>query len=211
MSKYCEELHKITHKMHRIKFPFEREIIPDNGVYLLFEKGELGHSSDRIVRVGSHRGDGNLRNRINEHFLVENKDRSIFRKNIGRAILNRNNDDYINIWELNITSRENKEKFGHKINVEYQENIETMVTEYIRENFSFAVIEMKEERLYFEKKLISEISNCMECKKSKNWLGNYSTKYKIIKGGLWQVNHLFKEGFSDEEFFYFKEKIESVI
>ena len=53
---------------------------------------------DRIVRIGTHRGDNNLYNRLKEHFINENKDRSIFRKNIGRALLNKNQDSYLEIW-----------------------------------------------------------------------------------------------------------------
>ena len=32
------------------------------------------------------------------------KDRSIFRKNIGRAILNKNNDSFLEIWNLDFTT-----------------------------------------------------------------------------------------------------------
>lgn len=95
MSIYCSEIHEIVKKMKRIRFPFEREIIPKNGIDILFEINELGHSGERIVRIGSHTGDGKLRTRLKEHFLVENKDRSIFRKNIGRALLNNSNDDFL--------------------------------------------------------------------------------------------------------------------
>ena len=89
MSKYCSELHKIVNKMERFEFPFNREDIPKNGLYILFEKNELGHDGDRIVRIGTHTGQSQLRSRLKQHFMNENKDRSIFRKNIGRALLNK--------------------------------------------------------------------------------------------------------------------------
>jgi hypothetical protein len=63
-----------------------------NGIYVLFERGEECHDGGRIVRVGTHTGDGQLRSRMLQHFVNENKDRSIFRKNIGRALLNRDRD-----------------------------------------------------------------------------------------------------------------------
>ena len=66
--------------------------VPLNGIYLLYERGELGHGADRIVRVGTHTGKNQLVSRLKQHFVHENKDRSIFRKNIGRAILNRQQD-----------------------------------------------------------------------------------------------------------------------
>jgi len=79
-----------------LRFPFCEDQIPLNGIYILFEKGELAHNTDRIVRIGTHTGINQLRSRLKQHFIVENKDRSIFRKNIGRALLNKNHDDFIN-------------------------------------------------------------------------------------------------------------------
>ena len=86
--KECEEIHNLFNNTKRLKFPFNEEEIPLNGIYILFEKNEFAHNLDRIVRVGTHTGDNQLRARLNQHFVKENKDRSIFRKNIGRALLN---------------------------------------------------------------------------------------------------------------------------
>ena len=85
MSKKCNKLHKLFNNMKIYSFPFNEELIPKNGIYILFEKGEKGHNTNRIVRVGTHTGINQLRSRLKQHFLNENKDRSIFRKNIGRA------------------------------------------------------------------------------------------------------------------------------
>lgn len=65
----------------------------------------------------------------------------------------------------------------------------------------------KKQRLFLESKLISEVSNCDECKSSKQWLGRYSPKIKIKESGLWQVNELYKEGFTEKEFELFKNKL----
>ena len=192
MSKECLELHNYIRKLKRYKFPLDKDIIPENGVYILFEKNELGHDGERIVRIGTHTGDNNLFKRLKEHFCIENKDRSIFRKNIGRAILNKRNDNYLPIWEIDFTPKKNKELFGNLINKQYQMEIEKEVTDYIVNNFSFSVIEIldKEERLNLERKFIEIVSSCTECKPSKNWLGNYSTENKIKEKGLWQVQHV---------------------
>lgn len=89
----CGELHAWVASLQRFTFPFDKKLIPLNGLYFLFEKGEMGHHGlMRIVRVGTHTGEGQLRSRMGQHFLVENKDRSIFRKNVGRALLNRDHD-----------------------------------------------------------------------------------------------------------------------
>jgi len=86
-------------------YPFELDKIPQNGIYFLFEKGEIAHGYRRIVRVGTHTGENQLRNRLSQHFFNENKDRSIFRKNVGRAILSKNCDPYLSVWELDFTTR----------------------------------------------------------------------------------------------------------
>jgi len=88
MSYECSSVHKLTNELEKHSFPFDESTIPMNGVYVLFQKGEKGHQLDRIVRIGTHTGDNQLRSRLKQHFLFKNKDRSIFRKNIGRALLN---------------------------------------------------------------------------------------------------------------------------
>lgn len=88
----CEKLHLLFNKLKRHRFPFKDEKIPMNGIYILFEKGEKGHGVDRIVRIGTHIGNDQLKPRLNQHFIKQNKDRSIFRKNIGRSLINRDYD-----------------------------------------------------------------------------------------------------------------------
>jgi len=201
MSNCCEHIHKLCNNAKRFSFPFGNNEIPLNGIYILFEKGEFGHDVDRIVRIGTHTGKNQLSSRIYQHFLNENKDRSIFRKNIGRAILNKNNDKYLEIWEYDLTTKENKEKYKNIVDISKQNEIEKEVTKYIQDNFSFSIliIEDKETRLSIESKLITTISLCNNCKPSEVWLGNYSTKDKIRKSGLWLVNELWKEPLSSED------------
>jgi len=194
MSKICKELHKLFNSLKRFTFPFDDSQIYINGIYILFENGEAGHSLDRIVRIGTHTGDSQLRSRLKQHFILENKDRSIFRKNIGRAILNKRKDPYLKIWEFDLTTKNNREKFTHLVNKEYQSQVENEVSKYIQDNFSFCLFKVadKDKRKEIESKLISTISLCNGCEPSKNWLGRYSTKDKIRVSGLWQVNELYK-------------------
>ena len=201
MENYCKYIHKLFCGVKRFTFPFCKNKIPKNGIYVLFENGEIAHSVDRIVRIGTHTGQNQLYSRLNQHFLVENKDRSIFRKNIGRAILNKNNDDFIKYWELDLTTRHSKEKYLGKIDNKKQNEIEKAVTNYIQNNFSFIVFEVddKDRRLTIESKIISTVSLCGECKQTQQWLGNYSTKRKIIESGLWLVNELWKEPLNNED------------
>ena len=198
MTNTCHEIHQIFHQLTRLRFPFEKSHIPPNGIYILFEKGEYGHGVERIVRVGTHTGNGQLPSRLRQHFIVENKDRSIFRKNIGRAFLNADNDTYLPIWNLDMTTRKAKETQGHRIIPARQQQIEKRVSAYLQENLSFVVfpVENKSDRLRLESKIISTVSLCQNCHPSTIWLGLMSPKRKIRESGLWLVNELYKESLS---------------
>ena len=198
----CTELHQLFNQLPHHHFPFDPKKIPSNGIYILFEKGEVAHDTNRIVRIGTHNGDGNLISRLKSHFIKENKDRSIFRKNIGRALLNQANDPYIEHWEIDLTSREAKNNFQHKVDLIRQKQIEHLVTEYIQKSFWFVVfpVEKREDRLFWESRIISTVSRCNECRPSGNWLGLHSPKDKIRESGLWIVNELYKQPLSDKEF-----------
>jgi hypothetical protein len=194
--------------MERLSYPFDKGKIPLNGIYILFEKGEIAHSVDRIVQVGSHIGDDNLLARLKEHFMKENKDRSVFRKNIGRAILYKNNDSFLPRWELDLTSKEMRNKYLPIINVEKQKETEGDVTKHIHDNITFVVfrIDDKNARLALESKIISTVSLC-ECKQTDTWLGNYSSKEKIRKSGLWLEKELQKTPLNDEDVQYLEKVI----
>lgn len=202
MNNKCEILHRELRRLHRYSFPFNKKDIPANGVYILFQKGEMAHDGDRIVRIGTHTGANQLPSRLQQHFVNPNKDRSIFRKNIGRCLLNMRKDPYLEKWEFDLTSVENKRRYSHLIDKVYQDTIEDEISQYIQQEFSFVVIpiESKEQRILFEKRLISQVSLCNQCSSTDAWLGNYSPNKKIVESGLWQVNELYKEPFSDDEF-----------
>src|SRR6476646_10177585 len=112
MQNSCEELHQWANSLTVFTFPFDIRALPLNGLYFLFENGETAHGTNRIVRVGTHTGKDQLPSRLKQHFLVENKDRSIFRKNIGRALLNKDNDPFLSDWELDLTARKAKDHYS---------------------------------------------------------------------------------------------------
>jgi len=195
MSEICKNLHEIFNQMVTLRFPILNANIPKNGIYIIFEKGEKSHNTNRIVRVGTHTGNNQLRSRLHQHFVNEKKDRSIFRKNIGRCILKKTGDPFIKYWELDLTSRSAREKYTGLIDMEKQKNIERKVTKYLHKNCSFTVFKVpdKETRLSFESKIISTISLCNGCKSSDNWIGQYSPISKIRESGMWLVQGLYKE------------------
>lgn len=195
MNKACSEIHTIFNMMERFNFPFDESLIPKNGIYILYEKSELGHDGDRVIRIGTHTGENQLRSRIKQHFINEKKDRSIFRKNIGRALLNKTNDNFIEQWEWDLTTRKNKDKYTPLLDEGKQVSVEHRVSEHIQNKMSFVTFEVQEkkERLQLESRIISTVSLCKECGSSKDWLGNCSTKDKIKESGLWLVNELYKK------------------
>jgi hypothetical protein len=201
MSEMCATLHRLCGGMTIFSFSFDQTMIPLNGIYVLFEDGEKAHGASRIVRVGTHTGDSQLRSRLEQHFTNPNKDRSIFRKNIGRALLNRDHDPFLAQWDLDLTSSEAKRRYGPALDREKQSTVEQRVSDYIRRSFHFVVfsVEYKETRLDLEAKMISTVSICQECVPSKDWLGFHSPKDRIRESGLWLVNKLYGEQLSDAD------------
>lgn len=195
MRKICSELHHLANSLPQFKYPFDLVNFPTNGIYFLFEKGELSHSTNRIVRIGTHRGQDRLPSRLIEHYINENKDRSIFRKNIGRALLKKAHDPFLKKWEYDLTKREAKILLESAVDFAYQRKIEIQVTNVIRSEFSFIVIPINsyEDRHYFERKAIATVSLCSICEPSHAWLGLSSPVQKIRESGLWNVQHLYKE------------------
>lgn len=195
MSSICRAIHEVSNALEIHSFPFSDGEIPGNGISILFERGETAHGGHRIVRIGSHRGDGRLPSRMDQHFIQENKDRSILRKNIGRCFLHRDSDPFLEDWNVDLTSREARDRYAGQIDSEKQAAVERQVTEYIRETFSLAVLEVgeREARQSLLRKLIATISFCDECEASENWLGLASPEQKIRDSGLWQTQHLYKE------------------
>lgn len=201
MTNVCDRLHRLCNSLPRQRFPFDESRVPENGIYILFEQGEYGHGADRIVRVGTHNGARRLRSRLIEHFINENKDRSIFRKNIGRALLNQAHDPFLEQWEWDLTEKVAKARYKPLLDFQKQRAVEEKVSATIRSHFSFVVfpVEDKDQRLEWEEKLISTIFSCSECGPSPDWLGYHSPKEKIRASGLWLVQGLSGHGLSADE------------
>ena len=201
MSEICKQLHELLNTGKRFEFSIDYQAIPKNGIYVMFEKGEKAHGGDRIVRIGTHSGDNQLRSRLFQHFELENKNRSIFRKNIGRCILNKTHHPYLPIWELDTTSKKNKEAYLHLVDKQFEAEMEKQISAYIQANFSFVVLEVpqKSDRLLYESRLIGTVSNCTDCMPSPNWFGYDSPVEKIRKSGLWQVMELYAQPLSTDE------------
>ena len=182
---YVSILHDIFNVLRRFYYPYQKKrgknwIVPRNGIYVFFEKGEeytnpQGYLQDRIVRIGIHTKDsekgtqrGNkLFSRLGQHFKG-NMEASSFRRFVGDSLQNKQKQP--------IT------------------DIEKEVSTYMRENFSFVVfeVETQEEREFWEEKLTSTLAQA-----GKNgfisfpyWLGKYSSNANVKTSGLWQSDEM---------------------
>ena len=201
MSLACQYLHETLAKWPRFSARFDPGDIPDNGLYFLFERGETAHGRERIVRIGTHTGQNNLAKRLKEHLYTTNKDRSIFRKHIGRCLLAQRNAPFIEYWEIDLTTRKEREKWELIIDKQRLAETEKMVSEYINDYFSFTVLSVKDknQRLRYESGLLSAIAQCPECKASTQWLGSYHPNTVIRNSGLWNIQGLNNIPFTIEE------------
>jgi hypothetical protein len=183
----CVRLHTLFNNLPKYNWDNIDKISFDNGIYILFESGEKYHGMDRIVRVGTHRSNGRLRRRLKDHFISENKDGSIFRKNIGKAILNKNNHEYLRVWNVDTSKPDNIIRLGGDFNSAFQKKVEESVTKYMRENFFFVCfpVATEQERLRLEEGIIATLNKTSDFKASTEWRGKYSTEYEIVQSGLW--------------------------
>lgn len=178
----CEKLHDIVRRGVRYSYaPANNKFVvtnpegsalsdnyvpelPKNGVYIMFEHGELcNDDKDRIVRIGINEQPNRLPNRVMTHYTGTTR-RSVFRKHIGTALSN---------------------KLGVPAN-------EEQISEYIQNNISFVVVEVNDkiQREQLEKLLIGIVANCGNCTPSADWLGKYCDSPKVKHGKLWNVTFL---------------------
>lgn len=204
----CTELHRIFNAEKRYNAS-EIDSIPfENGIYIIFEKGENYGIYDRIVRVGTHTSPDRLKERLKDHFLRENKDGSIFRKNIGIAMLNKEKDPYLQIWALDTSKPSNT----HFVNHDKQSGAESRVSTYLRQNLYFTVfrVDDRARRLRLEEAIISTLYHTSDFKASDGWLGNSSTETEIRGSGMWLKQGLDAEPITTDELQFVKNQVRNI-
>ena len=167
----------------------------------MFERGERAHGVDRIVRVGTHRGGSNLPKRLREHFQTPNKDRSIFRKHVGRCLLASRHDPFLEQWEIDLTTRAARERHGGSIDRDRLQAVEREVSVYLVGNLTFVVlpVEREEDRVAVERGLLSTVASCGGCHPSDRWLGRHHRTATVRRVGLWNVQGLKRRPFVVED------------
>lgn len=194
----CDRLHKLFCSMPRYTWDQISQIPFTNGIYIIFEMGEQYHGMERVVRVGTHRSPNRLRARLSDHFVKEDHDGSIFRKNVGKAILNAYRDLYLATWTIDTSKQENRAYIDKEKNAD----TERRVSKFLREKFSFTVFQVKDknERLRLEEAIIAALNAEPEFMPSLKWSGLYSTEQEIRESGMWLKQGLNGKPITEAEF-----------
>ncbi len=187
-----EEIITWANKLERFSFGnLNRLKSVQNGIYLLFEKGEKVEGFDRIVRVGSHPSQGRFCRRLTDHFNKKQR-ASIMRKHIGRCFLNRTSDSYIHIWNFNNVKVKRGGEGELLVDLEKESLIESMISSYLK-NFHISVIPSLDERskrMELETRLIATLNTKNWKYISENWIGRHHPNSKIANSGLWNIQGL---------------------
>ena len=155
--------------------------LPDSGVEFYFENKEFRTESNklRVVRIGAS---NRIRNRLKEH-ISNNAEKSVFRRHIGRALLNRQEESQ-NISNIDSLIDENE------------------ISKYLGSNIRFLIlpVEVKATRKMIKNTAISLLSNYSTYDEvnppTDEWLGNDSIDtdgypyLEIRNSGLWNKKHV---------------------
>jgi len=188
------EIHKEISKLPTYNGLSISDIPFENGVYIMFDKAETFYGYPRIIRIGTHTGQGNLKRRLRDHFMTEDQRGSIFRKNIGRALLILNKEEYLPTWDL--------QKITRLVDLDYEKQIEKHITKYIIDHVSFSCIAIydKSTRLRIEEGLLSSLNQDVKFFPPLTWFGKFSPIPEIAKSGLWNYEGLYGRPLTYEEF-----------
>ena len=118
------------------------------------------------------------------------KDRSIFRKNIGMAMLNKEGKkSYLQTWDRDFTKRDIRENHSHMRDVVLEKKIEVDISKLLQDNFSFRfiIIENQRERKGpsgMERRLIGTLSKCLLCHASDSWLVQHTGSDGLVSSDM---------------------------
>ncbi|SHF17529.1 DUF6884 domain-containing protein [Clostridium fallax] len=198
---HCYLLHKIFNSMKKYSFSNVDKIKVKNGIYVILDKYQYYCGMNRIVKVGTHINQGRLKNRLLDYASNKNKSSSIFRKNIGRAMLNAYNDPYISIWNIDFNIDKNKKQYSNLRDKKKEREIENYIDDYMKKYLQIVCFEVinKPLRLRLEEGIISTLNKEKSFKDSINWYGKYRAIPKMNSNELWIAKELIGEPLSYEE------------
>ncbi|WAA08973.1 DUF6884 domain-containing protein [Fervidibacillus albus] len=194
-------LHMIFNEIPRLDWTMIKQIPYQNGIYIMFEKGEDFHGMDRIVRIGTHRGPNRLLKRLRNHFVRERSRGSIFRKNIGRVFLEIDSKRSLQEQEKDSQKSASESKYANFTREKFTTELEAKISRYLRNNITFVCfpVDEKSDRLRLEEGIIASLNKYPTFGPSKNWFGLNSPISAIAKSGLWNKQGLQGKPLSDEE------------
>lgn len=172
-------VHQIAGPVARHSWPFIVDAVPSNGVYLVYEEGELFEGRPRIVRIGTHRAQDGLRRRLRYH-VGGNKNSSIFRKHLGSAVLKR-----LGYAGEEIARWMRQDTRGWR-------DVEKTITVELETRFTFSClrIDNTSERMGMERRLIASLTCLDYSPASDQWIGNLAWSPVVRSCGMWNSQHV---------------------
>ena len=202
MNSLSYRVHKYFSSLPRFTYKDINDITYDNGICIFFEAGEKYCGMDRIVNIGTHSTDHRLKERIKDHYLREHKDGSIFRKNIGKALLNFYKSSYLEVWSYDTSNKQKTpQEILYRVDSRLQKCIEKQVSEHLINNITFVCVnvESKVDRIRLKEGIIACLNHDVEFAASEEWLGRYSPEYEITNSGMWLKQGLDGVDLTEEE------------
>jgi hypothetical protein len=187
--------------------------IPERGLYFFFEPGEMRFKSGvgpKVVRVGTHAlkegAVSTLAGRIGQHKGSDNGGNhrgSIFRMLIGQALQARGDMELCRSWNIpgSIGSAARKLSLSPESIKEMERPIETAVSRYMAD-LRYLWLNVDDppgpdsHRAFIERNSIALLSNVSKPaidEASSTWLGQFSSRERVRRSGLWNNNHVNEE------------------
>ena len=178
-------------------------MFPWQGVYFFFEEGESRQSiaKPRVVRVGTHAlNEGattTLWERLRAHrgcVMGEftsggNHRRSIFRRHIGTALINKEGTE-CNTWGIRAPAGRDVRIAEHKLEVQVSKKIRAMPFLWIKAEDTAGHDTI---RGFIERNAVALLSNYerrVVDGQSVGWLGRHCGREEVRRSGLWNVMHV---------------------
>lgn len=149
----------------------------------------MAFGGDRIVRVGTHRGNGRLPKRLKLHFEGSAR-RSVFRRHVGNALIRSRMIPSISPDRAPLVAKD----FGTEL--------EDAISARMIQTFTFSVLRVDDlaDRLRIEAGLIASLAANDAAFPSELWLGHHSPVGEIQATGLWNQKHVSGALLSREDF-----------
>jgi hypothetical protein len=205
----CAALHRMLEALPVFDGTVSNDHLPAGcGIYFFYEDaGELRELCSHtpralgIVRVGISSGTGT---RISHHYhgvipieaitldTLCPKDRSVMRKHIGRALLNRPghpHGDYLELWNIDLTEPAERELVRSQRRIDVEKAVEHEVSEVLQRTFRFRYLVAPTSEIadQWETQCIGILASCPTCRRSSDWLGRHHPDPVISLGKLWNV------------------------